>query len=159
MSHYSAGLAHLISQLSFTKMVDAFVLFNRYYAPDINIDDFSITSAGVLSRPENISDSLRWVALLSGKIKTPIAASTGVHSGGDAVKQILAGATTVQVVSALYKNGIVHLEKILQEMQDWIQEKGYETLEDFRGKISYDKFNQPEAYERIQFMKYFGGFE
>lgn len=159
MSHYSAGLAHLISQLSFTKMVDAFVLFNRYYSPDINIDDYSITSSGVLSRPENISDSLRWVALMSGKIKTPIAASTGIHSGEDVIKQLLAGATAVQVVSALYKNGIIHIGKMLAEVEAWMNEKGYTKIEDFRGEISYTKFNQPEAFERIQFMKYFGGFE
>lgn len=159
MSHYSAGLAHLITQLSFTKMVDAFVLFNRYYAPDININDFSITSAGVLSRPENISDSLRWVVLLSGKIKTPIAASTGVHEGEDVIKQLLAGATAVQVVSSLYKHGTSQLRKMLKEVESWMVEKGYETIEDFRGQISYEKFNEPEAFERIQFMKYFGGFE
>ncbi len=159
MSHYSAGLAHLVRQLSFTKMVDAFVLFNRYYAPDINIDDYSITSAGVLSRPENISDSLRWVALLSGKIKTPIAASTGVHEGEDVIKQILAGATAVQVVSTLYKHGITHLPKMLKDIENWMTEKEYSELEDFRGEISYERFDEPQAFERIQFMKYFGGFE
>ena len=159
MSHYSAGLAHLIRQLSFTKMVDAFVLFNRYYAPDINIDDYSITSAGVLSRPENISDSLRWVALLSGKIKTPIAASTGVHEGEDVIKQILAGAAAVQVVSTLYKHGITHLPKMLKDIENWMTEKEYSELEDFRGEISYERFDEPQAFERIQFMKYFGGFE
>jgi len=159
MSHYSAGLAHLVRQLSFTKMVDAFVLFNRYYAPDINIDDLSITSAGVLSHPENISDSLRWVALLSGKIKTPIAASTGVHSGADVIKQLLAGATAVQVVSSIYKNGTIQIGKMLKEVEEWMTEKGYSSIEDYRGDISYDKFNEPEAFERIQFMKYFGGFE
>lgn len=159
MSHYSAGLAHLITQLSYTKMVDAFVLFNRYYAPDININDFTITSAGVLSRPENISDSLRWVVLLSGKIKTPIAASTGVHEGEDVIKQLLAGATAVQVVSSLYKHGITHLNKMLKDVEAWMTEKGYNSIEDFRGEISYEKFKEPEAFERIQFMKYFGGFE
>ncbi len=159
MSHYSAGLAHLVRQLSFTKMVDAFVLFNRYYAPDINIYDLSITSAGVLSHPENISDSLRWVALLSGKIKTPIAASTGVHSGDDVVKQILAGATAVQVVSSLYKNGTTQIGKMLTDVEQWMNEKDYNKIDDFKGEISYEKFNEPEAFERIQFMKYFGGFE
>lgn len=159
MSHYSAGLAHLIRQLSFTKMIDAFVLFNRYYSPDINIDDYSITSTGVLSRPEDISDSLRWVALLSGKIKTPIAASTGVHEGEDVIKQILAGAAAVQVVSALYKHGIVHVSKMLKDLEAWMTVKGYAKLDDFRGEISYEKFKEPQAFERIQFMKYFGGFE
>lgn len=159
MSHYSAGLAHLIAQLSFTKMVDSFVLFNRYYSPDINIDDLSITSAGVLSRPENISDSLRWIALLSGKLKTPLVASTGIHDGEDAVKQLLAGAQAVQVVSTLYKNGVSHIKKINEFIEAWMKENHYESIDDFRGKISYEKFHHPEAYERIQFMKYFGGFE
>jgi len=159
MSHYSAGLAHLVRQLSFTKMVDAFVLFNRYYSPDINIHDLSITSSGVLSHPENISDSLRWVALLSGKIKTPIAASTGIHSGEDVIKQLLAGATAVQVVSSIYKNGTTQIGKMLNDVEEWMTEKGYNSIEDYRGDISYDKFNEPEAFERIQFMKYFGGYE
>jgi dihydroorotate dehydrogenase (fumarate) len=159
MSHYSAGLANLIRHLSFTKMVDAFVLFNRYYSPDINIHDMTIVSAGVLSHPENISDSLRWVALLSEKIKLPIAASTGVHTGEDVVKQLLAGATAVQAVSTFYKNGTTQIGKMLLALKEWMQEKGYNTIEDFRGEISYDRFNEPEAFERIQFMKYFGGFE
>jgi dihydroorotate dehydrogenase (fumarate) len=140
-------------------MVDAFVLFNRYYSPDINIHDMTIVSAGVLSHPENISDSLRWVALLSEKIKLPIAASTGVHTGEDVVKQLLAGATAVQAVSTFYKNGTTQIGKMLLALKEWMQEKGYNTIEDFRGEISYDRFNEPEAFERIQFMKYFGGFE
>jgi len=159
MSHYSAGLAHLVRQLSFTKMVDAFVLFNRYYSPDIDIENMSITSSGVLSHPENISDSLRWVALLSGKIKTPIAASTGVHSGNDVIKQLLAGASAVQVVSSLYKHGTSRIGEMLSDIEKWMNEKGYDNIEAFKGQISYEKFNEPEAFERIQFMKYFGGFE
>ena len=159
MSHYSAGLANLVRQLSFTKMVDAFVLFNRYYAPDIDIDNLSLTSTGVLSHPENISDSLRWVVILSGKIQTPIAASTGVHSGADVIKQILAGATAVQVVSSIYKNGSSVISEMLRDMEAWMTEKDYQSIDDFKGNISYEKFNEPEAFERIQFMKYFGGFE
>jgi len=159
MSHYSAGLANLVRHLSFTKMVDAFVLFNRYYAPDIDIENLSLTSTSVLSHPENISDSLRWVAILSGKIKTPIAASTGVHSGSDVVKQILAGAAAVQVVSSLYKNGTGVIEDMLRDLEAWMVKKNYKTIDDFKGMISYDNFDEPEAFERIQFMKYFGGFE
>ncbi|MCK5776161.1 MAG: dihydroorotate dehydrogenase-like protein [Bacteroidales bacterium] len=159
MSHYSAGLANLIRHLSYTKMVDAFVLFNRYYAPDIDIENLTLTSTSVLSHPENISDSLRWVAILSGKIKTPIAASTGVHSGSDVVKQILAGAAAVQVVSSLYKNGTGVIEDMLRDLEAWMEKKNYKTINDFKGMISYDNFDEPEAFERIQFMKYFGGFE
>ena len=98
MSHYSAGLSNLIQRLSWTKKVDAFVMFNRYYNPDIDINTLKMTSSGVFSTPADIAASLRWVAVLSGRIQTDISASTGVHSGGDLVKQILAGADTVQVV-------------------------------------------------------------
>lgn len=159
MSHYSAGLTHLIAQLSYTKMVDAFVLFNRYYAPDINIHDLSITSSAVLSRDGDISESLRWVALLSDKIRTPISASTGVHNGEDVVKQLLAGAKTVQVVSSIYKNGSPVIGEMLSSLEKWMEEKEYTNIEAFRGIMSYDRFNEPQAFERIQFMKYFGGFE
>ena len=159
MSHYSAGLTHLIAQLSYTKMVDAFVLFNRYYAPDINIHDLSITSSAVLSQAGDISESLRWVALLSDKIRTPISASTGVHDGEDVVKQLLAGAQTVQVVSSIYKNGSQVIGEMLSTLEKWMEEKEYTHIESFRGVMSYDRFNEPQAFERIQFMKYFGGFE
>jgi len=159
MSYFSAGLANLIRQISYTKMLDSFVLFNRYYSPDIDINELKITSSGVLSHPENISDSLRWVALLSDKIQTPIAASTGVHSGKDVIKQLLAGATAVQVVSSIYKNGSLVIGQMLQEMEEWMTEKNFNSISDFKGRMSYDKFHEPEAFERIQFMKYFGGFE
>ncbi|OYT15147.1 MAG: diguanylate cyclase [Bacteroidetes bacterium 4572_77] len=159
MSHYSAGLAQLIVQLSYTKMVDAFVLFNRYYSPDINIHDLSFTSGDVLSHAGNISESLRWVALLSGKIKTPISASTGIHTGEDIAKQILAGATTTQVVSSIYNNGSQVIGEMLTTLSNWMEEKNYKSLSDFKGLMSSEKFKEPQALERIQFMKYFGGFE
>lgn len=159
MSHYSAGLAHLISQLSYTKMVDAFVLFNRYYTPDIDIDTETVTPSNILSRPEDIADTLRWVAIMSGKMQTPIAASTGVHDAGGLIKMLLAGATAVQMVSALYKKGPKYIAEVLEELSIWMEENGYEDLDFFRGKLNHETYADSHLYERVQFMKYFGGFE
>ena len=159
MSHYSAGLANLVRTLSWTKKVDAFVLFNRYYNPDIDINTMKITSSGVFSTPADIAASLRWVAVLSDKIQTNISASTGVHSGGDVVKQLLAGADTVQVVSAIYKHGPSYVKTIMDELEAWMTKKNFKSLDDYRGKLSYKNVKNPVAFERIQFMKYFGGIE
>ena len=157
MSFYSSGLARLIQKLSWTKNVDSFVLFNRYFNPDIDINNFKIISSNVFSTPEEITTSLRWIALLSGKVTCDMAASTGVHSGEGVIKQILAGATAVQMVSAIYKNGPVHITKILNSLKAWMKNKGFGSLDEFRGKMSYEKAKDPAAFERIQFMKYYGG--
>lgn len=159
MSHYSAGLANLVRTLSWTKKVDAFVLFNRYYNPDIDINTMKITSSGVFSTPGDIAASLRWVAVLSDKIRTNISASTGVHSGGDIVKQLLAGADTVQVVSAIYKHGPSYVKTMMDELEAWMIKQNFKSLDDYRGKVSYKNVKNPVAFERVQFMKYFGGIE
>ncbi len=159
MSHYSSGLANLVRSLSWTKKVDAFVLFNRYYNPDIDINSMKITSSGVFSSPEDISASLRWVAVLSDNIQTNISASTGVHSGTDIVKQLLAGADTVQVVSAIYKHGPSYVKTMLEDLEKWMTRKNFKSIEDYRGELSYKNVKNPVAFERIQFMKYFGGIE
>ena len=83
------------------------------------------------------------------------AASTGVHDGKAVIKQILAGANAVQVCSTLYKNGIDHLESIIKELEEWMSKHGYTNINEFRGKMSYAKIDDPLVYERSQFMKYF----
>jgi dihydroorotate dehydrogenase (fumarate) len=157
MSFYSLGLARLIQKLSWTKNVNSFVLFNRYYNPDIDINNFKIISSNVFSTPEEITTSLRWIALLSGKVECDLIASTGIHSGEGVIKQILAGATAVQIVSVIYKNSPEYITTILNELKDWMKNKGFNSLDEFRGKMSYKKAKNPAAFERVQFMKYFGG--
>lgn len=156
MSHYSAGLANLIQKLSWTENVDAFVLFNRYYSPDIDIDTLKIGSTGVFSTPGDIAASLRWVALLSDKIDVDIAASTGVHSGEDVIKQLLAGASAVQVVSAIYKHQAPVIHTMLEEVKAWMKKKNYKSISEFQSTVNLNEIINPAAFERIQFMKYFG---
>ncbi len=159
ISHYSGGLAKLIKELSWIDEIDGFVLFNRLYNPDIDLDNYDIIASNIYSRPEEISTSLRWVALMSGKIEKDIAASTGIHSGAGVIKQTLAGAKAVQVVSAIYQNGPEHIQTILSSMRQWMNKHTYENLNDFRGKMNYGKSKNPAAFERVQFMKYYAGLE
>ncbi|MDY6799695.1 MAG: dihydroorotate dehydrogenase-like protein [Bacteroidota bacterium] len=136
--------------------VPGVVLFNRFYAPDIDVDQLKFVSSEVFSSPSDIRDTLRWVGIVSSKIPTiDIAASTGIHDGKAVVKQILAGAKVVQVCSTLYKNGIAQLENIIEDVESWMEKQGFEHIDEFRGKMSYHKIKDPLIYERSQFMKYF----
>ncbi|MFP4365541.1 MAG: dihydroorotate dehydrogenase-like protein [bacterium] len=132
------------------------VMFNRFYEPDIDIERMKLTAADIFSNPSDLRHVLRWVALVSDKIRVmDISASTGVHSSEAVIKQILAGAKTVQVCSLLYKNGIKEVSNLLGGLQEWMDRKGYGEISDFRGKMSYKNIPDPTAYERSQFMKYF----
>ncbi len=154
-SHFS-NLVGFIQKLN----VPGVVLFNRFYAPDIDIDNFNFKAADVFSSPADIRNSLRWVGIISSKIsKLDIAASTGVHDGKAVIKQLLAGASAVQVCSALYKNGIEHLEIIIKEVEEWMNKHGYNNISEFKGKMSYSKIEDPLVYERSQFMKYFSNIQ
>ncbi len=117
-------------------------------------------SSEVFSNPADMRDILRWVGIISSEIpKMDIAASTGVHDGKAVIKQLLAGASAVQVCSTLYKNGIDHLETIIKDLEDWMRKHGYESVEEFKGKMSYSKITDPLIYERSQFMKYFSSIQ
>ncbi|MCP3889011.1 MAG: dihydroorotate dehydrogenase-like protein [Desulfobulbaceae bacterium] len=157
MSHYSASLANLIQKLSWTTKVSGFVLFNRYYTPDIDIDKMELGVADVFSSPAEGSGTLRWIALMSDLIEKDLAASTGVHDAEGVIKQLLAGADVVQVVSTLYKNGPEQLGTILAGLEQWMDDKGFDSVGQFRGKLSYKSVDEPAVFERTQFMKYFAG--
>jgi dihydroorotate dehydrogenase (fumarate) len=132
------------------------VMFNRFYEPDIDIEKMRLTSADVFSSPSDMRHVLRWVALVSDKVSLmDISASTGVHSWEAVVKQLLAGARTVQVCSLLYRQGIGEIATLLSGLEHWMDEKGYNNVDEFRGKMSYRRIPDPSAYERSQFMKYF----
>ena len=102
-----------------------------------------------------MNNSLRWVAILANRLKIDIAASTGVHDGKAMIKQILAGASVVQVASALYINGISYITEMLKYLESWMDKKGFNYIDQFKGKLSREKSSRPDVYERLQFMKYF----
>jgi dihydroorotate dehydrogenase (fumarate) len=154
ISPYFSNLGSVIMQLEEIG-ADGVVLFNRFSSPDIDIKNLKLTSADILSSPHDISNSLRWVAMMSKRVKMSIAASTGIHDGEAVVKQLLAGATVTQVVSALYKHGPEYISTMLNYVTDWMEDRGYNYIDQFRGKLSQSASENPDVYERLQFMRYF----
>ncbi len=154
ISPYFSNLEGVIKQLE-EFGADGVVLFNRFSSPDIDIKNIKVTAAGVLSSPNDMYNSLRWVAIMSNRVKMSIAASTGIHDGEAVIKQLLAGANAAQVVSALYKNGPDAISTMLNFVADWMADRGYNYIEQFRGKLSQSATNNPDVYERMQFMRYF----
>lgn len=157
MSHYSASLANLIQKLSWTAKVSGFVLFNRYYSPDIDISKMTVKAADIFSSPSEGCGPLRWIALMSGIVDKDLVASTGVHDSEGLIKQLLAGATAVQLVSTIYKNGPGVVPVIIAGLDAWMEKMSFPTLASFRGKLSYAQAEDPAVFERTQFMKYYGG--
>jgi dihydroorotate dehydrogenase (fumarate) len=155
ISYYFTNLGQMIQKLS-TTGVKGLVLFNRFYSPDFDIDKLEVVSSNVLSHPSDLHLSLRWIAIMSQRVRCDLAASTGVHDGEALIKQLLAGANAVQVVSSLYANGKKQIGGMLQTLEDWMLQRGFNNIKDFRGKLSQEKSSNPAAYERVQFMRYFG---
>jgi dihydroorotate dehydrogenase (fumarate) len=154
ISKYFTRLGLTVKALSETG-VSGLVMFNRFYAPDIDIEKMELSTPQVFSTPEEQHETLRWIAILSERVNVNIAASTGIHTGEDVVKMLLAGATAIQVVSTLYKNGPAQIGKMLTLLNDWMSDKGFDSVEQFRGKISRKYGADPAAFERMQFMKHF----
>jgi dihydroorotate dehydrogenase (fumarate) len=137
----------------------ALVLFNRFYQLDIDIDKMELTPGYHLSSPDEIYVPLRWVAILSTQVGCELAASTGVHDGKAVIKQLLAGAQVVQVCSNLYQKGMGRIKDLKAELTAWMDEQGYKSIEEFRGKMSMEVSEKPEFYERLQYIKVFVGLE
>lgn len=134
----------------------AIVLFNRYYTPDFDIDAFEVKMARHLSSPEEYVHALRWLAVLSPASSVPLVGATGVHTGDAAVKLLLAGAQAVEVVSAVYKNGVEHVTTMLNAMNLWMDKHQIASLDEVRGRMSRENYANPAALERVQYMKHYG---
>ncbi|MBN1551646.1 dihydroorotate dehydrogenase-like protein, partial [bacterium] len=132
---------------------DALVLFNRFAQPDINIKSEKLLYNMVYSQPVEQGHTLRWIGLLSEKVKSDLCASTGIHTSDDVIKMILAGADSVQMVSAIMKHGISYISTLNEELLKWMKDKGYASLEDFRGKIVQHRGKNDYAFERSQYIK------
>jgi dihydroorotate dehydrogenase (fumarate) len=154
-----SNITWMVNQL-YQRGAAAVVLFNRFYAPDINTDDLSFGSAEVLSTPAELRNSLRWIGIVSSQVdQLDLAASTGVHSGMAVVKQILAGAMAVQICSVLYRNGLDYIKDMTVEMLKWMEKNHYKSPDDFRGKMNYGSLDDPSVYERAQFMKFYSSMQ
>ena len=144
----------------YNRGIEGVVMFNRFYEPDIDINKMEVIPAAIFSQENERRYVLRWIGMASAQdIKIDISASTGVHTGQDAIKYLLAGADTVQVCSVLYNKGIPYIKTMNQQISDWMASKKFKNIDDFRGKLNYLNYEKPTVFERTQFMKYFSSFE
>ena len=154
LSPYFSGTANFLVKLS-QNQIKGLTLFNRFYNPAIDIEEEKLGHQPILSRPEDFGNTLRWVGILSERVACDLSASTGIHSHKEVISALLAGATTTQMVSHLYKNGHQEIQKVLNGLSQWMERKGYQELADFRGKLSQANQKNPMMFERAQFMRYF----
>jgi dihydroorotate dehydrogenase (fumarate) len=152
ISPYFSSLASMCRRLV-EAGADGLVLFNRFYQPDINLDELKVKPDVVLSSPVNLRLPLRWTAILRGRVDASIAASSGVHTGEDVVKLVLAGADVTQMASALLKYGPSHLATVLFEMESWFSEREYTSIEQGKGSLSQASAGDPEGFERTNYMR------
>lgn len=158
LSPWFSSLPNMLYQL-YAHKIDGFVLFNKFYNADINIDKPEMSTGGVFSDPNDFHHSLRYIGLLSGKIKADFVASTGIHTPETAIKLLLAGAKAVELASVLYKKGSEYLLTMQEGLESWMKEKGFQSVEEIIGMCNFKNIENPSAYSRIQFMKYFAKIE
>ena len=128
------------------------ILFNRFYRPDIDIESQQVVHDNFLSSPQEMTQSLRWINILSQKLECDFSASTGVHDYQAVIKLILAGADSVQLCSALYNKGVGYLDTILFDIEKWMKKNDYKSIDGFKGKVA-NNTNSTPAFQRVQYMK------
>ncbi len=131
---------------------DAFILFNRLFEPDIDVEAEKHVSPWNLSTHSDHRLSIRYIGLTYGNLNASVAANNGIYEGMDIIKMILAGASAVQSVSTFYHNGVEYAATMLKEVEEWMDRKGYDSIEAFRGKLSSKTINDPFVYKRAQYI-------
>ncbi len=157
VGHAFTAFAHFAKRVEGTG-AKGLVLFNRFYQPDIDLERLEYVPTLSLSRPYEALLRLHWIALLYGRVGLELALTGGVHSGREAAKGILAGAQVVMMTSALLQQGPGHFRTVLEELRAFMEEKGYESLEEMRGAMSYQKVAEPAALERANYLKVLGSY-
>lgn len=152
IGYHFSGMANFIRTLSY-EGADGLVLFNRFYKIDIDTKNLKLKPAGILSSPGEMALSLQWIALMSGEVNADLSAATGIHDGNSVIKQLLAGASTVQLCSVLMNDGLEIIGEMNSFLEDWMEDKQYESIADFRGILSQKSSEHPESYERTQYIK------
>lgn len=154
VGHYFTDLAKFMQQLSWTG-IQGITMFNKSLQIDVDIEELKLCNADSLTYPGELYNTLRWTAILSKKLRCDLCATTGVADGNDVVKLLLAGATAVQVASCLYRNGIDYMKTLNSQLQQWMERKGYESIDQFKGKLAMRPNDKASMLMRTQFMNYF----
>jgi len=132
---------------------DALVLFNRFYQPDIDLEELEIRPNVLLSTPQALRLPLTWIGMLFGRIRASLAATSGVHNAEDVVKLLMVGANVTMLCSALLRHGINHLRHLEHELRNWMEEHEYESVAQMQGSMSQIRCADPGAFERAQYMR------
>ncbi|RJP23634.1 MAG: dihydroorotate dehydrogenase-like protein [Candidatus Omnitrophota bacterium] len=139
------------------RLVDAgangLVLFNRFYQPDIDIENLEVGPNLMLSTPQEMRLPLRWIAILYGRIEADLAATTGIYTAEDVIKMLMAGANVTMMCSALLRHGVGRIREVLADLKKWMEEHEYESVEQMRGSMSQKSCPEPAAFERANYMK------
>ncbi len=152
ISPFFSSMANMAKQLD-QAGADGLVLFNRFYQPDIDIDELEIRPNVLLSTPQALRLPLTWIGILYGRIKASLAATSGVHGPEDVIKLLMVGADITMLCSTLLRNGINHLRYIEQGLIDWMKKHEYESVAQMKGSMSQLRCADPSAFERAQYMK------
>ena len=154
VSPYFTDLAKYMQQLSWTG-IKGITMFNKSLQVDVDVEEERLCNADSLTFPGELYNTVRWTAVLSKKLRCDLCATTGVSNGLDVVKLLLAGASTVQVASCLYRHGVEYMKTLNDELLDWMSRKGYESVDQFRGKLAMKPNDKASMLMRTQFMNYF----
>lgn len=151
MSHQAQGLIR--------EGAGALVLFNRFYQPDFDLENLEVVPHLVLSTSQELLLRIHWVAILYGQVNADLAITGGIHTAEDVLKAMMAGASVAMMTSALLKHGIGHLTTVLRELQEWMEEHEYESIQQMQGSMSRKSSGNPPAFERVNYMKVISSYE
>jgi dihydroorotate dehydrogenase (fumarate) len=152
LSPYFSAMPHVASMLD-AEGADALVLFNRFYQPDIDIEELEVTPNLQLSTPVEMRLPMRWIAILYGRLDCSMALTSGIHSAEDVIKSVMVGADVANVCSVLLKGGIGKIDDLLTGLATWMEEHEYESVEQMKGSMSHKSVREPAAFERANYMK------
>lgn len=152
MHPFFSSTSYMAAQLS-KAGADGLVLFNRFYQPDIDLENLDVVPNVILSTPMAMRLPLRWIAMLYGRVNADLAATSGIYYAEDVIKMMMAGAKVTEILSALLKFGIGHIADVTTKLKRWMEEKEYESIEQMRGSMSYMNVEDPSKFERANYMK------
>jgi len=144
-----ANVAHRLAQAG----ADGLVLFNRFYQPDIDLENLEVKPNVLLSTPMAMRLPLRWIAILYGRISSSLAATSGIHRASDALKMLMAGADVTMLCSALLRHGPGHITTVERDMVAWLEQHEYESVQQLKGSLSQKNCDDPSSFERAQYMR------
>src|SRR5579863_553970 len=155
---FFSNMAHMAKWLE-QAGADGLVLFNRFYQPDIDLDELEIRPNVLLSTPQALRLPLTWIGILYGRIRLSLAATSGIHSAADVIKLLLVGSDVTMLCSALLRNGVGHLKDVERDLREWLEYHEYESVNQMQGSMSQLRCSDPSAFERAQYMRAVKGIE